>query len=949
VADTWLLRPRAAARLAGGFALALLVGCAVRSTWPSADLSPPLRTARAPDGSVDSSARWVPVSGPTSFESVLPEGVLLLVGGRRALVRADGRPYSPSQADPEPLRGIVSVPTRDGARLFGYATHTIYRFDGPLGRATAFVSSVPVIRVVGAGPGCLFVTVAEGDEPLILDPDSGAEVRPEGWPEAPMRTALFRSAQPVQEAWQLFWEEGIVDFSTIGPMATIDGGKTFHPTRADWWRRGMTTDVPRGSPTLQWIAATHRDPVEAAVEHGIVAESGDSAIIEGAGLLAYVDLATGTVTKVLEHGGTRCAIARQGSHGLLLCPNSRAQAFPLDGTLRLDRLNDSILPDTGVTNAIVGAAGGGLLIPAPCSAAAPVDSICALQPDGRFASIVLPAFGKPRPASWRPQENLGALPDGRAALLVPGEESRRVRPHLSVVDQGGVPFELPALPLPEGVPTVDGLGSIVLGTDGALHGLVASVGTDPTVYAIRQQLDGSRATAVDLHVPMGMARAGYALAWSATALRVSRDAGQTWMKLSDSPPSAQVPSLLMRGVGPGASALLTRTIDIGEVGLRLGGYARIGWGPSAPLVAVPPPVARITLHPHDTRVKHRSFACSSTITARSAPALDYGQRVALFAAATGASPPHGRRDVADRLGTSDEKIMRALGWFDVPLARLESSAAMANAPRPERWTIRWLDPLEEQSRIHVWTGPASPGANWESYIASIATAHGWTAFSIFEHGESDLLVVSPEGEARSAHLETVLSDLVLDEEGDLLGQSSTSRRLVLWRPGEKPRPIALWGGQASRLIIGEPARDSVPVLISNDLHAWARAIPFGSPSTSPMTLPVAGWTRVEADPESFAVCRLDAGGYVFQMPSVPDLRVDLDGTTVSATVRFEARIQGDAPCLSGMRGWLERPPRPAEGAGGNASRFFTASLLSSGRGFEAETAADIREVRCVVR
>ena len=175
-------------------ALALLVvsfpGCAKKSP------PPPAVIATASASSVPTTAtasvfeaRWLQTGGATKIGAVLSEGTLVLMGGRRALVRADGSVVPEKAAAPEPLANLTVAATRSGPRILGVGYGGLYRMDEALGAATLIASLPPdpnrlgvhPPRVVG-GPGFveLWVGGKQEGQPEFVDVETGKTVTPGG-------------------------------------------------------------------------------------------------------------------------------------------------------------------------------------------------------------------------------------------------------------------------------------------------------------------------------------------------------------------------------------------------------------------------------------------------------------------------------------------------------------------------------------------------------------------------------------------------------------------------------------------------------------------------------------------------------------------------------------------------------------------------------------------------
>src|SRR5262245_33246553 len=273
-------------------ALAALVGCGGAPPPPKeiAHVEPP-----APAAPPLPPSRWIETGGATAVGPVLPEGTLVLLAGRRAMVGKDGAMQTEKAPSPEALQEIIVIPTASGQRLLARGTDTIYRLDDPLGAPRPLVRLDHSISRFGAGPGVVAVWTSRSDLPTFLDVETGKPKPLSSLPEPPLRAIAF-----------LDQKRGAAVFEAAGLAVTSDGGASWKLTadpgggeslrmnglrrRGDALRAYAYADgpdaaidigamrvsaleqpqaPPNEAPLLRWIRLTGRDPLDAAVSGGI--------------------------------------------------------------------------------------------------------------------------------------------------------------------------------------------------------------------------------------------------------------------------------------------------------------------------------------------------------------------------------------------------------------------------------------------------------------------------------------------------------------------------------------------------------------------------------------------------------------------------------------------------------------------------------------------------------
>jgi len=142
-------------------ALAVALLCAACGPTPQpAPLTPPTPPRPAPpQPDPPLPARWIETTWRGDLGPTLPDGTLVLLGGRRALLTPDGSLRSETTPAPELLSTLIAVPTPSGLRVVGRGWRGIYRFDDPLGPATLLARITEQNEVVNISPAPGMVAV----------------------------------------------------------------------------------------------------------------------------------------------------------------------------------------------------------------------------------------------------------------------------------------------------------------------------------------------------------------------------------------------------------------------------------------------------------------------------------------------------------------------------------------------------------------------------------------------------------------------------------------------------------------------------------------------------------------------------------------------------------------------------------------------------------------------
>jgi hypothetical protein len=860
-------------------------------------------------------ARWLTSEGTTSVGPRVNGGRLVLVGGRRALVARDGSVEAERAPAVEALIDVVEVPTASGTRLVARGRNGVYRLDDPLGAPTPLArSEVPLARI-GAWPGRVVLWDVASTAPRFLDVETGEPRDGPALPALPLVAAAF-----VDTA------RGAAVFEGAGLVATSDGGATFRALasaapgdgpRASRVRRdgdalvaraheggqearidlargtlgpfAPPADAPASEPAfVRWVESTGRDPAEAAVTAGVLAPGG-AWIVASHGLVARVDPRSLAVVELAEfahgNGMNACSIARAGRAAWIGCALSErpdGDLYDPFGVLRLG-LEGRLAPERPVVSRNGDAAlrvspSGGAALLGPCNAGEAGEA-CARQPDGKWRTIDVATEGD------LAELGAGALADGRLVVLR-GLDGGAAKPRLVTVSLDGSERDLAAIdwPSPAGALRVesaieedeDGTLRFAL-TDGEAVGTFAA--SPRADVATPERVPG--ATRVRLHAGLGVAVGdGRVLA--------STDGGATFVEI-DAPTAAREAATRVARAEGDAGALA-----VGEAGIWIDGFVRVGWG--APVAAEPPgrpPSAVLAPRARAATGPRQVLGCR--------PDGDAPRGGLVFSTAAEAralvepkgDPPRGsRREVAVLSGPR-------LGPTDAAVSLTQTGPADG---RPERWTLRFLDPLEPFGKVRSWSGPAPAGAAWGTSLRG-ATAAAGQVLATVRTPSATLVVRASE---RGMEATTVPFDLVptgdpaigADERAPAAWLHEDA--LVAWPRGASARVVARVGGRTQRAV-GAPRADGVTLLVGDDDATFARALPIAD--AAPPSLPLDGWARLpplRAALDTLPACsgRDPAGARVL----VPRARlpVVLEGTDAEPEGAVaDVRVGPSGACLAG--------------------------------------------------
>ena len=930
---------------------------------PRLDVPSPLAPAPPP-----LAARWVESGGATSIGPELSGGTLVLLGGRRALVRADGSLETEKASAPEPLMELIEVPTRNGARprLAGRGAHGVYRFDDPLGTPVVLARSEAPLGHLGAGPGVVAVWTERSDLPRFLDVDTGREQKLATLPEPPLRALAF-----------LDEKRGAGVFEAVGLAVTTDGGASWRvaagrgprdaigmngvrrrggglrafafvdgPDAAvdvEHARLGPIEAPPARATTapepgiFRWIRASARDPLEAAATSGIeLPFPGGGALIASHGVLARVDVRTGGITDLLELARGKwlpCSAARAGQSGWVACTladDAGKSLFDPFGVLRVPLGEGPWKPDkpallrNGEAELRVSPSGGVMLM-AACGNEEQGQA-CVRQPDGKWRTINTNVDLSERGA--------GPLADGRVAFLRglfdgddppdpvsdddEGARSRRL--HVALVGPTGKEHALTPITFAPSRGYVRTQSPIEEDSDHTLR-FVIEDGEGPFAVAATPGRDAAQAQRIP-DVAAARIHAGHGIAVGEGHVLASLDGGATWNEVAATPPVLEA-----------ASAVATAYEDperlaVSEIGARVGSMLRLGWGPSE---ATPTRVATPAAGPLLAALgavaagPERRLTCTSAGPAQGTPPLLGATQIRQLLTGKAATPAGVRRE------SSVWSPARA-GMIDT-VAVLEEEGPDKRQERPTTWTLHWHDPQELGGRARHASVKAPPGAAWGTSLRFAASSGGRALFATRSGSKLRLIRIKPSGAPEIVEVpqELVPSGEVVfgADKGEALAWGHETW-VIAWLAGDKPRPIAELATHATRAL-GTPTPEGVPLLLGAADWSLLRVLPIpvlekAASDTAPPPAAAAldGWTRLpplRGVLGTLPACAAKTKGALFSLAR-PALHAEIDGVEESATTAlYTLRVAGTEACVAGITATLsparkggKQSPAPAPAA-----------------------------------
>lgn len=941
-------------------ALALLGACAAPPAAPPAAPAVPASSLAAADVPPEEKPRWITSGGATIIGPELPEGTLVLLGGRRAILHQDGTLEPEKTPSPEPLFGAALVATSAGNRLVAHSKTRLYRLDEPLGAPTLLATGqgdVDSIARIAAGPALVAVWQTTPEvPPIMLDPLTGAQKGFEGWPSVRVADMAFRTPR-----------EGAVLFDVLGLAITTDGGKTFRaPTaeRADHVayvkrlaRRGdrvfalrdgysgaidaakgrmalLVSEGPPAAPMLRWIAKTGLDPLRLAVDRGARGVPRDTAFVAASSLLARVRLDSGAVTDVVELperpmadqermiatmmpriDTPPCTVVRRIGRGFVLCGGQRPSGFALAGPLSLESPEKLGAADLWVgPSPIHRSLSGGIGFRGGCSSGNRGGESCVMTRSGKFEP-------QADDSTLLGGRSAGVLADGRLVGLVRSSPDERGKPQFVVIERGGKERRLPPITLPDGLRFVSALG-VEEAPDGALRALLQS---DGTVLGVRQTVNGRTAKVASVDGYTAAFRDGRAVA-SGSYLWASEDGGMTWVQIH----------------GPLNRAM--SEIEVSEIGLRIDDHLRIGWGGDAPYPrSADLPAAPLIVWKGRPIGTDRKLICKTQGDAGPAPPFEDEAAMRAFLEQRSGKPSKGGRH---------ERSYHSRGSRDLSVL-LDAGASVATAASPERWTLRWIDPRDPAGRVRTSSFAAPPGARWDAVVRAAASARDRVVMQIGQDRSGHVVDIPARGPVRVAALSGVNVHDVVIGAGDRGAVAWQGKGAYVWKLGEAPRKIATWGAEmmSATARLAAPHGDSVPVLLTGEGWTSTRTLPL----TGSARLPLDGWQPVRAagrDLGSLSPCTAEARGDLFGVSSYVSLQVELDGHRIGGEhvygASYAVRIDGASACLARIEAPI-RAPRVAK-TRADAMSFVWVDLGSGrGHGVEMGPRARVRRLSCALR
>lgn len=904
---------------------------------------------------VEAPARWVRSDGATRVGPTLAEGTLLLVGGRRVLVRPDGSSANAANEAPEPLLHVITVPTEGADVLVASSLRGLYRLEGPLGAAAPLARFDVDIEHLGTAPGLVAVWDVTGGEPRFVDVASGV---PKPGPTLPLAARDLAFASP---------KEGAAIFVGAGLAVTTDGGAHFRavtgngdePLRVAGLRRrgralaayayedgleapvdpgaatlGAMVEPPRSGgegPLLRWVRATSRDPLEAAASGGIRDDAGN-AVVASHGLVARVSLATGELLELVGLGpqptGMRCGSGRRGDTAVFACslpPEEEGDLYdpfgvvlvPLRGKLAPER---PVVARNADSELRVGS-GGGVMLLGACTAEEEGDA-CVRQPDGKWKTIVVGQDLFERGA--------GPLADGRVAFVrglfegdepeVPPEGAPRPdvgfpSPYVVAVDGSGVEKWLAGSTW-EGRSSgaLSVLSALNEGSDGALHFALANdegafVFTLPAGRSVPPtRVEGAR----DVRL-LGER----ALAVGPGRLAVSADGGHTFRE------PTREPSVLEEADRVAASGDVNE-LAVSDVGLRLGGWLRLGWG----LEETPPAVAALPeLAPVPARPSPPAKGTAQVLTCKKTGKLPSSTA---FVPSSGELErvlgPERPAPKGTKRGTSPLSPSRSV---DASALLVEEGPDTKDG-KPAKWTLSWLDPMEVGGALHRVTLAPPEGAGWGTQLREIDVRGGRALAVLRSGGKSFLVRAGFAGKAPIVKVDTgglPQGDVVFGEGPGAPLFWSRNSGVFVFSGDAPPRPFVALASSSGR-VLGDPVAGGLPVLLS--AGEWSRArlleVPKKLDAARAAPLPLDGWAPAPSfrrELGRFAACGARPAGTRFVLQqSYMDLELDGQKRMVRAVVAL--RVQGEDACVESVAGFSPSSAR--------AGALFVRADLSKKKG-----------------
>lgn len=923
-------------------------------------------------------ARWVDSSGATAVGPEVEGGTLVLLGGRRAIVAADGSVRAATAPEPEPLREVIEVPSAGKVRLVARGLHGVYRLDDPLGPPVQIARSDAEVLLLGAAPGLCAVWLLGSDVPHFVDVETG-QLRPmQGLPLPPLDAIAFRDAR-----------RGAAIFEAAGLAITADGGATWRlaaeATPGDAIRvrglrarggalrafvhadgRDAAIDLaqarlgpmedaaqPRAPepPLLRWVRLTGRDPLEAAVASG-AADGQGVAVAASHGLVARIDLATGAVLELAEfargNGVNTCGVGGTERAAWVACALSEdagEELYDPFGVLRVPlgagriAVERPALLRNGEAELRTSPSGGAMLL-GPCNADDDGNA-CVRQPSGKWVTLPITVDLYDRGAGpladgrmamvrglWEgdapePSDGGGEEGEGEGEGRGEGEAAVAAGPYIAVIDAAGHEQRVGSLSFRGGSsdepdaspPELRVVSPIEEDEEHALSFVIAS---GEEVWAAVQP-PGRGAAKLTRLVGMTHARVhqGHGVAVGGGQVQGSLDGGLTWAAVP-APPRVQ------EGIDRVDLYDEPGVLAVNEIGMKIDTQLRLGWGP--PAASSEParepsedgaPLSRSA--PAPAVGPELALSCASQGPAQGAPPLLLPSEVS--ALLTRGAPPAPKG--------SERKVSIATqgrwGLLDAA-ALLEEQGPSKPGGAPLQWTLRWFDPTELGAKPRSWTGPAPKGVAWGSTVRAASASGGRALFTIRVGGKNLLVRVKSPGGIEVAEVSWELlpsTEVVFGaDKGEPIAWLHDAS-VVVWLSGEQPRVIAQVATHANRTL-GQPTKDGLPLLLSASDWSITRtlAIPpaprAGAPSAAAAAIPLDGWSRapnLRRDLGRFPACKAQPKGARYVIQKQwGDAAVDGLRERVQSAI-YDVRVAGSEACVAQVAALLT-PERGAAAAAG---------------------------------
>jgi len=716
-----------------------------------------------PEAPAGPASRWVELRGGSSAGVRASGGRLVLLGGERVLVAPDGKLTREHARSPVPLAGLGAVPTNDGAVIVGWGNTTLVRFDDPLGEGKRIATMSHAIVGVASAPGAIAVRTTADTVWMDL----------QGRPAQAPRLPLLASSVAFEDM-----QRGIANVELAGVVVTRDGGLTWRnaavePTTdldaRDGLRAGSSRvdpetgaasayDVASEPDLVRWLRAVRQSPLEVAIAGG-VAHGNGKAVAIAAGRLVEIDLESGNVG--LASAPLVTTDRLETWLPLRLAPAKVAFVSPFVGgmpvrTAEIDLAKTPLAlggAGMGPQGAIGRSASGGLSFQAPCKpedAKAGAVSFCVRQPDGSFRTIgVEPGFA---------QVTAPSASGGLVGVNEGKREMARISRDGKVTKSA---FEAPAGPI-VAFDEVD----------------------DKTVHVIVRREDdhmsmrfegGTMAGAKNLPANLFRYSAGYGFFEQDGVFRVTSDAGGTWTDVT----------LPLDTSMESASELA-----VGEVGLRIGRWMRIGWNPG----------------PTPGREQPEVF--SPTFVARPPPGANW-QTCQQNATQKSLVPRIASNEI-DAVINKPISVM-ATKFKTVARTFLRTEAALVVTSSRiglPTWTFHWIDLTEVGAKVRSVSAPVSHGA---SRTLTFAFSSGDKAFFGWQADGRRHFARVVGGRIETAPVDFAVDDAAIAFDGSIAW--SGGGKVGVWLAREEPRALAKV--RPGRLAVAAPEKGILPLLATS--------------------------------------------------------------------------------------------------------------------------------------